>query len=155
LEGETKPPTKPPEGQTRLPTKPLEGETKPPTKPPEGQTKPPTKPPDGGNGTPTPDGGNGTPTSGGGPIYGDRTEVPSFAPSESCNLECKVDTDCPQVCKQEYPFNGVGTCVSGDISRRPTFARTEKPTFGPKECPCDNPKTIPTKCEVDILMEGW
>jgi hypothetical protein len=129
---------------SKIPTKPPEGQSKHPTKPPEGQSKHPTKPPD-GNGTPT--------TGGGGPIYGDRTEVPSFAPSESCNLECKVDTDCPQVCKQDYPFNGVGTCVSGDISRRPTFALTDKPTFGPKECPCDNPKTIPTKCEVDILID--
>jgi hypothetical protein len=115
-----------------------EGETKP-TKPPDG--KPPTKPPDGAPITPT------------GPIYGDRSAEPSFAPSESCILDCKVDADCPQVCKLDYPFEGGGTCVSGAINFRPTLSPSEKPTFGPKECPCDNPKTIPTKCEVDILID--
>jgi len=132
---------------SKSPTKPPEGETKPPTKPPDGtptigsETKPPTKPPDGAPITPT------------GPIYGDRSAEPSFAPSESCILDCKVDADCPQVCKLDYPFEGGGTCVSGVINFRPTLSPSEKPTFGSKECPCDNPKTIPTKCEVDILID--
>lgn len=115
-------------------------DSKPPTKPPDGQTKPPTKPPDGS-----------TPT-GGGPIYGEKpTDVPSFAPSESCNLECKEDSDCPRICVKKYPFD-VGTCVQ-DLNLRPTMSPSDKPTFGQKECPCDSPKNIPTKCEVDILID--
>lgn len=63
--------------------------------------------------------------------------------------ECRSDYDCQKpVCEFDH-YSGVGTCVAG--SPGPPVPSPTAPPVAPTAC-CPDPKTIPTKCEVLLLI---
>ena len=83
----------------------------------------------------------------------------TFSATESCEIECKTDYDCPSVCVRDDSYSPFGTCVGGGMfSPSPSVIPTkptdsESPTITPCECNESQRRFIPSWCEVDILID--
>ena len=63
---------------------------------------------------------------------------------------CFSDDDCHPTCVKSY---GQDSGVCRTLPPAQTLSPVAAPTPGGEPCPCDAPKTIPTKCEVQILIQ--
>ena len=69
---------------------------------------------------------------------------------DSLSFSSFVRTDCPNTCVKNSIYDTVGTCAfnpNPPTSPPVTFPNTTEP------CNCTEPSTIPSKCEVGILID--
>ena len=86
--------------------------------------------------------------------YGESNEPPGLrkeiAPNHSLPFSSYVRTDCPNTCVKNSIYDTFGTCGFNPNPPTPppvTFPNTTEP------CNCTDPSNIPSKCEVEILID--